>query len=159
MSVEQSGNITRGHLAKWISSGVIGDAGVLVAGQRTLGFLQNADFNSTNDQIIAIPSSVAVFHLSGVFVTNASIPLTNAVGGFYNGPSKSGSAIVLASQTYSTLTTPDLLLQAPLTNPFGLFTRFSANNMINNQFFLSLTTPQGAPCSADVYIVGFDWTI
>jgi len=57
MSVEFTQPVTRNHLVKWVSNGVIGDAGPQVAGQRILGVLQNADFNSTNDQPIIVPSS------------------------------------------------------------------------------------------------------
>ena len=158
MSVEQSGNITRGHLAKWISSGVIGDAGVQVAGQRVLGFLQNADFNSTNDQPIVVQSAISVFQLTGLIITNATIPLTTAAGGFYNNVSKSGNALVSAAQSYAALTNPNLLLNATLT-AFALAARFSAANLIANQIFLSLTTPQGAAANADVYAIGIDLTI
>lgn len=158
MSVEQSGNVTRGHLAKWITNSVIGDAGPQVAGQRVLGFLQNADFNSTNDQPIVVQSPVQVFQLTGLIICNATRSLTAAVGGFYNGPSKSGSAIVAAGQVYTTLTGPALLMQATLTT-FANTARFSSSLLTANQLFFSLTTPQGVPANADIYAIGVDLTI
>jgi hypothetical protein len=45
---------------------------------------------------------------------------------------------------------------------FGQNTRFSSANLNNIAGFLniwfSLTTPQGAPATADVYLVGLDLT-
>ncbi len=158
MSVEQSGNVTRNHLAKWVSNGVIGDAGPQVAGQRVLGVLQNADFNSTNDQPIVVPSAIQVFQLTGLIITKASGSITTAAGGFYTGASKSGSAIVAAGQVYSALTNANLLMQATLT-AFANSARFSTANLTANQIFFSLTTPQGVARSADIYAIGVDLTI
>ena len=158
MSVEQSGNVTRNHLAKWISSGVIGDAGPQVAGQRILGVQQNADFNSTNDQPIVVQSSIAAFQLTGIIIANASRSITTAAGGFYTGASKSGSVIVAAGQVYTALTGPNLLMLATLT-AFANSARFSANLLTLNQIFFSLTTPQGVACTADIYAIGVDLTI
>lgn len=158
MSVEQSGLVTRNHLAKWITNGVIGDAGPQVAGQRVLGVQQNVDFNSTNDTPILVQSAVQVFQLTGIIVTNASRSITTAAGGFYIGVSKGGSAIVAAGQVYSALTGSNLLMQPTLT-AFALAARFSASLLTANQIFFSLTTPQGVPCTADVYLIGVDLTV
>ncbi len=158
MSVEFIQPVTRNHLAKWISNGVIGDAGPQVAGQRILGVLQNADFNSTNDQPIVVQSAIQVFQLTGIIITNASGSITTAAGGFYTGASKSGSAIVAAGQVYSALTNANLLMQATLT-AFANSARFSTANLTANQIFLSLTTPQGAARNADIYAIGVDLTI
>lgn len=158
MSVEQSGNVTRNHLAKWITSGVIGDAGPQVAGQRVLGLQQNVDFNSTNDTPILVQSPVQVFQLTGFIITNATRSITTAAGGFYTAASKGGSAIVAAGQVYSALTGPNLLMQPTLT-AFALAARFSASLLIANQIFFSLTTPQGVPCNADIYLIGVDLTV
>jgi hypothetical protein len=157
MSVEQSGNVTRNHLAKWITSGVIGDAGPQVAGQRVLGALLNADFNSTNDQPIVVQSAVQVFQLTGLIITNATRSLTTAAGGFYSAASKGGSAIVSAAQNYTALTGANLLMQPTLT-AFALSARFSSALLTSSQIFFSLTTPQGVPANADIYAVGIDLT-
>src|ERR1700733_2890264 len=94
VSVQQSGNPTSGHLAKWVASGVIADAGPPIASQRVLAVLQGADFNTTTDQPINIPNSITAFQLTGMIITNASVSLTTAVGGFYPQFSKAGSPIV-----------------------------------------------------------------
>ncbi len=158
MSVDFIQPVTRNHLAKWISNGVIGDAGPQVAGQRLLGILQNADFNSTNDQPILVQSSIQVFQLTGIIIANTTRSITTAVGGFYTGPSKSGSAIVAAGQVYTALTGPNLLMQATLT-AFANSARFSPSLLNANQLFFSLTTPQGIACNADIYAIGVDLTI
>ncbi len=158
MSVDFVQPVTRNHLAKWISNGVIGDAGPQVAGQRLLGVLQNADFNSTNDQPIVVQSAIQVFQLTGIIITNASRSLTIAAGGFYTGVSKSGSAIVAAGQVYTALTGGNLLMQATLT-AFANSARFSSALLTANQLFFSLTTAQGLPTNADIYAIGVDLTI
>lgn len=158
MSVEQSGNITPGHLAKFITSGVIGDAGPLGASQKVLAYQQAANFNVTTDQPLILPITITAFQLTGIIVANASISLTTAQGGFYTAASKGGSVIVLASQAYSALTNANLLMQPTLT-AFALTARFSANNLTNNEIYFALTAAQGAPATADIYLVGIDLSI
>lgn len=157
--IQQSGNVTPGHLAKWLTSGVLDDAGPQIVGQRVLAILQGADFNVTTDQPLIIPNTITAFQLTGLIVTNASISLSAAVGGFYTALSKGGSAIVAAGQVYSALTGANLLLNPTLT-AFALAARFSSPAVLtNNQIVFSLTTPQGALATADIYAVGIDLTI
>lgn len=157
-TVQQSGNVTPGHLAKWTTSGVIQDAGAQIAGQRVLAYLQGADFNSTQDQPLNIPNIITAFQLTGLIITNASIALSAAVGGFYPQLLKAGSPIVAAGQVYSALTTANLLLQATLT-AFANSARFSSALLPTEQIVLSLTTPQGVPAFADIYAIGIDLTL
>jgi hypothetical protein len=158
-SVLQSGQITPSHAAVWVTDGVIKDGGATPASQRVLASLRGANFNTTNDQPIAIPLNFTAFQLNGIIITNASISLTSAVGGFYPQPAKAGTPIVSAAQAYSALTTPASLLAVTLA-AFGANTRFSAANLGSIGGFLmiwlSLTTPQGAPALADVYLTGTD---
>jgi hypothetical protein len=159
--VLQSGLVTPGHIAIFATSGVIQDGGGTPAAQRVLASVRGANFNTTNDQPIAIPQQIAAFQLTGIIITNASISLTTAVGGFYPVASKGGTPIVSAAQAYSALTSSAKLLQATLAS-FGSTTRFSAANLGSIAGFLdiwfSLTTPQGAPAMADIYLVGIDLT-
>jgi hypothetical protein len=158
-AVQQSGIITPGHLPVWVAPGVIGDGGAALAAQRVLASLRGTNFNTTADQPIAIPQRVVAFALTGIYVTNASLSLTTAVGGFYPQAAKAGTPIVAASQVYSALNTGDKLLQATLA-AFGSGTRFSSNNLgtIGGllQVWFSLTTPQSAAATADCYLVGID---
>lgn len=158
-TVQQSGLITPGHLAIWSTTGVVQDGGVLPAAARVLGSGRSYSFNTTNDQPIAIPQRVTAFSLSGILLTNASISLTTAVGGFYPQPAKAGVPIVPAIQTYTMLTNNSLLLWATLSS-FGQNTRFSASNLSAIAGYLniwfSLTTAQGAAATGDIYLVGMD---
>lgn len=156
--VQQSGLITIGHLVKWTAPGVIADAGPPQTLQRVLAYIQGADFNSIQDQPLIVPNTVTAFRLNAIIVTNASVPITTAAGGFYTGFSKSGSIVVAAAQVYAALTGPDILITSTLT-AFAASARFSARNLTNGQIMLSLTTPQGVPCFADVYLVGSDLSI
>jgi hypothetical protein len=159
--VQQSGNITPGHLPVWVAPGVIGDGGAALAAQRVLASLRAANFNTTSDQPIAIPQRVTAFALTGIIVTNASLSLTTAVGGFYPQAAKAGTPIVAAAQAYSTLTTANALLNATLA-AFGSGTRFSSANLgtiggLLNIWF-ALTTAQPVAATADIYLVGIDLT-
>lgn len=154
-TVLQSGNVTNGHLAKWLTSGVIGDAGPQVAGQRVIASLFDANFNSTADQPIIIPPAITAFQLTGIIVTNTPVSLSAAAGGFYPRAAKAGSAIVAAGQTYAALTGLNLLLQATLT-AFAQAARFSSALLPDSAIYLSLTTAQGQAAPADVYLIGID---
>lgn len=158
MSVEQSGNVTPGHAATWVTDGVLKDGGAPPAAQRVLAFYQGADFNDTGDQAIPIPAAITAFQLTGIVITNASLSLTTAVGGFYPQASKSGTPIVAATQAYSTLTTGQKLLNATLAS-FGSTTRFSAVNLPDAAIYFALTTPQGVAATADIYLIGIDLTL
>jgi hypothetical protein len=162
--VSQSGNITPGHLAAWVANGVIGDGGSILASQKVLGSMFSANFNTMADQPILMPISVTAFQLTGIIVTNASVSLTAAQGGFYTAAAKGGSAVVSSGQAYSALTGKDLLLQPTLT-AFAQTARFSADNLgqllnANGQYslaiYLSLSVAQGAVATTDVYILGID---
>ena len=162
--IQQSGQVTPGHLASWMTEGVLEDGGALLASQKVLAAIAQANFNSTFDQPLILPPAITAFQLTGLIVTNASVSLTTAAGGFYTAASKGGSAIVASSQAYSSLTTANLLLNATLT-AFAQTARFSANNLgsilgSNNQYglaiYLSLTTAQGVVATADVYAIGID---
>ena len=121
----------------------------------------SVNFNTTNDQPIAIPQRITAFVLTGILITNASTSLTTAVGGFYPQAAKAGVPIVAANQTYTVLTGASLALWLTLSS-FGQNTRFSAVNLNNIAGFLniwfSLTTAQGGPSTADIYLVGMDIT-
>ena len=155
MSVLQSGNVTPGHLAGWVTDGVINDLGV--APFNVIASYRSINFNVTTDQPIVIPAQIAAFRLSNIIITNASGSMNTVIGGFYPQSGKLGIPIVAATQAYSTLTSPNSLLLATLTS-FGTTTRFSANTLstVAGQLaiWLSLSTAQGVAATADVYLVG-----
>jgi len=155
--VQQSGDVTPGHLVTWATDNVIQDGGSVGVSERVLGYL-NCNFNSTSDQAIALPDDINVFCLTRIIITNASTSLTTAAGGFYPQSAKGGTAIVSSAQAYSSLTTAAKLLNATLAS-YGSTTRFDASNVPDWAIYFSLTTGQGAAATADVYLVGLDLTV
>ena len=160
-SVQQSGAITPGHVAQWVATGVVKDGGALPAGEKVLASIRGANFNTTGDQPLVIPQNITAFMITRIVITNASVSLTTAAGGFYPQTSKVGTPIVSSAQVYSALTTGASLMQATLAS-FGSGTRFSSANLglLNGLLvlWLSLTTAQGAAATADVYVIGVDLT-
>lgn len=153
MAVQQSGNITPGHIAKWVTTDVIEDGGPIGSGQTFLGSFLSADFNTLSDQAILLPSTITAFMVTGIVVTNATLALNVAVGGFYPQTSKGGVALVANTQVYSSLATANNLLQCTLTAGAS-GTRYSRVNVPDWTLYLSLTTAQGLEAFADVYILG-----
>ena len=154
-SVVQSGNITPGHLATWVAPGTVGDGGPPLGQSETvLARLLGANFNTTIDQAIPLPASgVTKFNLTRIIVTNTTLSLTAAQGGFYPQPSKGGSAIVTAGQVYSALTAAAVLLNPTLTGAANT-TVYSATNLTAFSIYFSLSVAQGAACTADIYLCG-----
>jgi hypothetical protein len=108
--------------------------------------LKSANMNSTADQIL-IPTFQGKFRIKRIVITNASISLDTAAGGFYPAASKGGTAVVAAGQVYSALTAATKALEATLNNA-------SAVLAAGTSIYLSLTTGQGAAAIADVYVYG-----
>jgi len=152
-SVQQSGQVTLYHAAMWAANGVIVDGGPMPTG-RVMVSARGVNFDTTNDQPIIFPQYVTAFRLVNIIVTNASLSLTTAVGGFYPAASKGGTPIVAATQVYSSLTASSKLMTATLAS-FGSTTRFSSANLASISgllaIYFALTTAQGAAASADIY--------
>lgn len=111
-----------------------------------LGALKLANFNTTADQPIVI--SAAKYIVRRIVIANATANLGVAVGGFYTGASKSGSAIVANTQVYTALTTSakflDVTLAAVATT--DVFTA--------NPIYFALTVALGLEGLGDIYIIG-----
>lgn len=113
-----------------------------------LAWIKGANMNSVNDQAFNMfVLSSQKYRVRRITATNASVSLTTAQGGIYTGASKSGSAIVAASQTYSSLTTS--LLAEDLTAALP-----NAVQAAGTPLYLSLTTAQGGTATADLYVYG-----
>jgi hypothetical protein len=108
--------------------------------------LAGANMNITTDQ--AITGLPAKYQITGVTFTNASTSLTTAIGGIYTGAGKTGSQVIYAGQSYATLTSSSLLLQGSFAIG-ALETAYTASTL-----YFSLTTPQGAAATCDVYVIG-----
>lgn len=124
---------------------------------RVIGKLLGANFNVTTDQAIPIQISdddnnqvveAGEFIVERITIVNASISLTTAVGGIYTALAKGGSAIVPAAQVYSALTAANKYLNATLAGT-------ALTDVLNQtDLYLSLSTPQGAAATADVFVYG-----
>jgi hypothetical protein len=127
------------------------------AGRVTLGVSQinrliasiiGANMNVDTDQAMTMALTPAKYIIRKIVATNASINLTTAAGGIYTAASKSGVTVVANTQVYTALTAAakfvDLTLAAGVT----------ADVATAATLFLSLTTPQGAAATADIYVFG-----
>lgn len=153
-NIQQSGNVTPLHVAQWTTDGVLQDGGPLLGPSETkLAQLLGANLNTTNDQPIAIPTTITKFQLTRIVVTNASLSLTTAAGGFYPQPAKGGTALVANTQVYSSLTAASALLNPTLTT-YANTTALTASILTAFSIYFALTTAQGAACTADIYLFG-----
>ena len=119
-------------------------------GQILLGQLISANMNSTADQQIVIFSAPAKYIIRRIVATNASISLTTAAGGVYPAVSKGGTAIVASGQAYSGLTASGKFIDLTIASGYT-----SGGDVLTvGSIYLSLTTPQGAAATADIYVFG-----
>lgn len=110
---------------------------------RPIGRLLAANFNSTADQ--AIPLLPGSYVVTGVLAVKGSVSMTTAAGGVYSATAKGGTAIVAAGQTYTGLTGAATdVVSLPVTGA-----------TVSSNVYLSLTTPQGATATADVFVYGY----
>jgi hypothetical protein len=115
------------------------------------GELLGANMNSTADQAIPISFPSAKYVITEIDITNPSVSLTTAAGGFYSAASKGGVAIVSSGQAYSTLTTNAANTTGnEMTATLATAGNTTAFNL--SQIYLSLTTAQGAAATADVRV-------
>lgn len=118
--------------------GAIRTGGVCVA------CLKGANMNSTSDQLI--PMDCNRYIIRRITAMNASTSLTLAVGGIYTATSKGGSAVVAATQVWSTLTGSTKFLDMTLASITTTDWRTEP------ALYLSLTTSQGGSATVDLYI-------
>jgi hypothetical protein len=120
-----------------------------------LALLKGAKMSVTTDQLTQMFFFLmpALYQVTAVYVTNCTSTPAGSVGGIYTAPSKGGTAIVGASQTYTSL--------ASNTSLESLTVASSANALVNSstpstvQFYFSLTTAasSGTP-TCDIYVDG-----
>ena len=158
-NVTQNGSVSPGHAVVWTTNGIIQDGGSFPAGPRVLARQLGASFSTTTDQPIVLPQTVSAFQLTGIIVTNASISLNVAQGGFYPQPGKVGAPLVLSTQIYSVLLSNTILMQPALT-AYAMTTRFTTAILapIGTQMaiYFSLGSAQTGAATADIYILGVD---
>ncbi len=123
---------------------LFGDKGTYdtqVTNEVLVGFMLGANFNVTTDQSITITTG---YRVTKITVTNASISMTTAVGGFYSAGAKGGTQLVADTQVYSALTSSSITLNCTMA---AIVSGLSA-------VVFSLTTPQGSAATGDIRIYG-----
>lgn len=118
-----------------------------------IGRLLSANFNSTADQAIEMFNALEQrFRVTKITVENTSVNgMNTAVGGIYPAASKGGTALVANTQVYTGLTNANTALDLTLATP-------NAIQPGNTTLYFSLTTPQGAAATADIYVFGDIYT-
>lgn len=121
------------------------------------GVLRGADFNVTTDQQIPI-SMPSGYMFDSIAISDPSVSLTTAAGGFYSGAGKTGVIVVAAAQAYSALTTNTAnttgnallatISTAGNTTAFGGFGSASPQQVL----YFSLTTGQGAAATGNIRV-------
>lgn len=127
-------------------------------GKIECGWLLGANMNVTTDQAIPISVPSATYMIESIAISNPSVSLTTAAGGFYSAASKGGVAVVAAAQAYSGLTSNTanttgnaLLATIATAGNTTVFQGPSQTSPISTLYF-SLTTAQGAAASADIRV-------
>jgi len=116
--------------------------------QRLLAKLIGANFNVTTDQTFPLLGA-SKYALTSIVVTNASVSLTLAAGGFYTGAGKTGTIVVAAAQVYSALTGATVVL-----NP--TIAAAGSTLLLTVPLIFALTIGQGSAATADIYVFGQD---
>jgi hypothetical protein len=109
------------------------------------------DMNSVADQALTKAWAFGDYLVEEIRVANASISLTTAAGGVYDTAAKAGTPLVAAGQVYTALTGPTLGLV--LTLAAAALDQKTAAGL-----FFALTTAQGAPATADIWVIGVPLT-
>ena len=117
-----------------------------VTNELLVGFLIGADFNTTADQSITITTG---YRVTKITVTNASLNMTTAAGGFYSAGAKGGTQLVASTQVYTALTSASVILSCTMN---AIVAGLSA-------VVFSLTTGQGSAATADIRIYGVSSTL
>lgn len=116
---------------------------------RCLFVKKSVNMNSTSDQAFNTLGNITAYAVVVIYVTNASISLTTAVGGLWTGASQTGNNLVAAGQAYSGLTSSTKLLALTLASG-------ATTNVNTAPPILHLATPQGSTATADFYVFGLD---
>lgn len=128
-----------------------------VLGQSQILFKKvGANFNVTTDQILDKHGIFTSYIVERIRVFNASISLTTAQGAVWSAAAKGGVGFMATTQAYAALTGPTLGLDATLVA--AALDAITGANDAAVQAYLSLTTAQGAPATADVYVIGIPLT-
>lgn len=98
-NVQQSGVVTRNHLASWTADGIIQDSGMALSNTfaEFASTLQGINFNSTNTDYpipINLPANYTRYRIVQAIISGASANLSSATCGLFTAASAGGVAVV-----------------------------------------------------------------
>lgn len=102
--------------------------------------------NTTADQAFVPVFSFQKYVIDRIVVTDATVSLTNAVGGIYGAASKTNPVLVAADQKYSGLNTITAVINPPII--------LNGQQVMTVSPIFSLTTAQGVPSTANIFLMG-----
>lgn len=153
--VLQSGPVTPGHLASWVTDGVIADSGVTFT--NTYGTFASTvtaiNFNLTNyDNAIPInlPAGYTRYRVERIILSDATASLSTATCGVFTETGGAGFAVVASGSAITvTQTTPDT------NNNAQSFTIVDQNTMVlsDTVLFFRVQNPQGVAAFGNVTII------
>lgn len=118
---------------------------------KLLGQLLSANMNSVADQAIGIIMS-GTYIIDKIIATNASANMTGSIaaGGIYTGANKTGTNVVSAAQTYTSLTSASKWMALTLA--------VTSDTLTAQTLYFALTTANGSAATCDIYIYGYTLT-
>ncbi len=129
-------------------TGIDGDPRIAARpGRLLLAQRAGVNLNTTADQAIQIVEYVR-YVVTEIWLFNRSATPAAAAGGFYTAPGKTGFVLVPATQTYDGLFDAGKVVACALGPD-------AARVLTGPNIYLSLTTPEGAACTADVLVWGY----
>jgi hypothetical protein len=150
----QSGSVVPGHLAAWLTDGVIDDAGVTIANTyaKFLSTIKAVNFNQANvDNLILVklPATYGRWRCSRIVLSNPSGNLSTATCGVFTGTGGTGTAIVSGSTaitiTTNMIDTDDNAQSLTINNQ-------NTEALSDTAIYFRLQTPQGNAAYADVSV-------
>lgn len=115
-------------------------------GSSTTLFTLTANMNTTADQPFVAAFPIGAYVIDRIVIGQASINLTNAIGGLYTGAGKTGDVIVGAGQVYQGLTAP--------TDQINPYIMMGGQKILSAPPIMSLTAAQGVAATANIFVMG-----
>lgn len=153
-AVQQSGQITNGHLCSWVTDGVIQDAGYSLA--NTYGMfvvtVLGINFNSANTDnpiAIPIPAGFTKYRIHQILLSGASASLSSATCGVFTATAAGGTAVVTTGTAITVTATA-----GDTNNNMQAFTINDQNTMalIDTTLYFRVQTAQGSPALGNVSV-------
>lgn len=153
-NAKQSGLVTPGHLAAWVTDNVLADAGVQFNNTygKFVSTLQGVNFNSgNNDNAVSInlPLGYSRYRIEQIIISGASASLSTATCGVFTQQGANGVPIVTTSTA--------ITVTSSLNDTNNNMQVLTVNNQSTLAFsdtviYFRVQTPQGSPALGNVSI-------